>query len=96
MHRINDLNLGQGIGLKASEKTLSSTDDHPKRVVLAADILQRLQNHSSFSRNAKKLSPFLPSELQPRQNIIHFPSPPWQHSTRHKGRIATTVPGIAG
>ena len=33
-------------------------------------------------------------DLQHRQNIIHFPSPPWQQSSSHTGRISTSVPGI--
>ena len=82
--------------LKAREKALRSTDDHPKRVALAANIPQRLQNRSSFRRKAEELSTFLPAKLQHRQNIIHFPSPPWQHSTTPEGQIATTVPGITG
>ena len=82
--------------LKAREKALCSTDDHPKRVALAANIPQRLQNRSSFRRKAEELSTFLPAKLQHRQNIIHFPSPPWQHSTTPEGQIATTVPGITG
>ena len=28
--------------------------------------------------------------------LSKLPSPPWQHSTPHEGRIATTVPGITG
>ena len=34
--------------LKAKEKTLSSTDDHPKRIALDVNILRRLQSCSSF------------------------------------------------
>ena len=82
--------------LKAREKSLRSTDDHQKCIALAANTPQRLQNRSSFRRKAEELSTFLPPELQHRQNIIHFPSPPWQHSTTHQGQIATTVPGITG
>ena len=82
--------------LKAREKSLRSTDDHQKCIALAANTPQRLQNRSSFRRKAEELSTFLPPELQHRQNIIHFPSPPWQHSTTHEGQIATTVPGITG
>ena len=82
--------------LKAREKTLRRTDDHPKRVAPAADIPQRLQSSSNFHWKTEELSTLLPPELQHRQNIIHFPSPPWQHSTTQKGRIAATVPGIAG
>ena len=36
----------------------------------------------------------MPPDLQHRQNIIHFPSPPWQQSSSHTGRISTSVPGI--
>ena len=46
-----------------------------------------LQNRSSFRRKAEELSNLLPPKL---------PSPPWQHSTPHEGRIATTVPDITG
>ena len=45
-------------------------------------------------RKAEELSTLLPPALQLRQNIIHFPSPPLQHSTPHEGYIATSVPGI--
>ena len=34
--------------LKAKVKALRSTDDHPKRIALDVNILQRLQNCSSF------------------------------------------------
>ena len=36
------------LSLKAREKTLRRTDDHPKRVAPAADIPQRLQSYSNF------------------------------------------------
>ena len=81
--------------LKAREKTLCSTNSHPKCVALAADIPQRLQNCSSFCWKPE-LSTLLSPKLQHRQNIIHFPSPPWQHCNPHERRIITTVPGITG
>ena len=74
---------------------MHSIDDHPKRVTLASDIPQRLQNCSSFRWKAEEFSTLLPPELQHRQNI-NFSSPPWQHSTPHEARIATKVPGITG
>ena len=80
----------------AGEKALRSTEDHPKRIALDANIPQRLQNCSIFRQKAEELSTLLPPDLQHRQNIIHFPSPPWQHSSSHKGRIVTTVPEIIG
>ena len=80
--------------LKARKKALRSADDHPKRATLSADIPQRLQNRSSLHRTTEELSTLLPPELQHKQNIIHFSSPPWQFSTSHEERIATTVPGI--
>ena len=64
--------------LKAQETAWCSTDDHPKRVALAADIPQCLQNCCSFRRRANDLSTLLPAELEHRQTINHFPSPPWQ------------------
>ena len=82
--------------LKAKEKALRSTDDHPKRITLDVNIPIHLQNCSSFCGKAEELSTILPLSLQHRQNIIHFPSPPWQQSSSHEGRIATTVPGITG
>ena len=63
--------------LKANEKARHSTDDHPKCIALDVDIPQRLQSRSSFRRKAEELSPLLPPDLQQKQNIIHFPSPPW-------------------
>ena len=51
---------------------------------------------SSFCRKAEELSTLLPPDLQHRQNITHFPSPPWQQSSSDVGRISTSVPGITG
>ena len=82
--------------LKANEKALRSTDDHPKRIALDVNIPQRLLSHSSFRRKAEELSTLLLTDLHHRQNITHFPSPPWQQSPSHDGRIATSVPGITG
>ena len=83
--------------LKAKEKALRSTADHPKRIALDVNISQRLQSRSSFRQKAEELSTLLPPDLQQRQNITHFPSPPWQQSPSNEGRIATChVPGITG
>ena len=82
--------------LKTKEKALRSTHDHPKRIALDLNIPQRLQNRSSFRRKAEELSTLLPPDFQHRQSIIYFPSPPWQQSSSHEGRIATSVPGITG
>ena len=82
--------------LKAKEKTLSSTDDHPKRIALDVNILRRLQSCSSFCWKAEELSTLLLPHLQHQQNIIYFPSLPRQQSHSHEGRIATYVPGITG
>ena len=49
--------------LKASEKALRSTDNHPKCVALATNIPQRLQSRCSFRRKANELSTLLPPEL---------------------------------
>ena len=56
--------------LKAKEKALCSTDDHPKRIAVAVNVPQRLQNRSSFCQKAEELSTLLPPDLQHRQNII--------------------------
>ena len=80
--------------LKANKKARRSTDDHPKCIALNVNIPQRLQSRSSFRRKAEELSSLLPPDLQHRQNIIHFPSPPWQQSSSNTGRISTSVPGI--
>ena len=83
--------------LKAREKALHWTNDHhPKRVALAADIPQRLQNCCSFCCMSNDLYTLLSSELQHWQNINHFPSPPWQLHTPCEEQIATTVSGITG
>ena len=86
----------KGLILKANEKALRSTDDHPKRIALDVNIPQRLLSHSSFRRKAEELSTLLLTDLHHRQNIIHFPSPPWQQSPSHDERISTSVPGITG
>ena len=82
--------------LKAKEKALRSTDDHPKHIALDVNIPQCLQKRSSFCRKTEELSTLLPPDLQRRQNIIHFPSPPWQQSPSHERWIATSVPWITG
>ena len=82
--------------LKASEKAMRSSDDHLKRVALATNIPQRLQNHCSFRHKVNELSTLLPPGLQHRQSINHFSSPPWQLNTSCEERISTTVPGITG
>ena len=69
---------------------------HPKRIALDVNVPQRLQSRSSFRRKDGELSTLLPPDLQHRQNIIHFSSPPWQQSLSIKGQIATSVPGITG
>ena len=76
------------------EEPLRSTNDHPKHITLNVNILQRPQNCLSFCRKAKEISALLPPDLQYIQNIIHFPSPPWQQSPSHEGRIAAPVPRI--
>ena len=82
--------------LKAKEKVLHSTVNHPKHIALDVNIPQRFQNRSSFRQKAEELSTLLSPDLQHRQNIIQFPSPPWQQSSSHKGLIVTTVYGITG
>ena len=59
--------------LKANEKVLRSTDNHPKCIALNANVPQHLQNRSSFCQKAEELSTHLPPDLPHRQNIIHFP-----------------------
>ena len=39
--------------LKAKEKALRSTDNHPKRIAVDVNILQRLQSYSSFRRKGE-------------------------------------------
>ena len=67
--------------------------DHPKNITLDVNVSQHLRNRSSFSRKAEELSTLLSPDLQ-HKTSFHFPSPPWQQSFSHEGRIATTVPGI--
>ena len=50
--------------LKAKEKALGSTDDHPKRIALDINITQCLQNCSSFCQKAAEFSTLLPPDLQ--------------------------------
>ena len=79
--------------LKAKEKAQCSTDDHPKLITLDVNIRQRLQSRLSFRQKPEELSTLLPPNLQHRQNIIHFPSPPWQQNSSQTRRISTSVPG---
>ena len=79
--------------LKAKEKAQCSTDDHPKRITLDVNIRQRLQSRLSFRQKPEELSTLLPPNLQHRQNIIHFPSPPWQQNSSQTRRISTSVLG---
>ena len=82
--------------LKAIENAWRSTYNHPKCIALDVSILQCLQNHSSFCQKAEACSTHLPPDLQHRQSIIYFPSPPWQQSSSQEGWIATFFPGITG
>ena len=82
--------------LKANEKTLHNTDDHPKCIALDVNVPQRLQSRSSLRRKPEELSTLLPPDFQRRQNITHFPSPPWQQSCYHVAQTSTSVPGITG
>ena len=82
--------------LKAREKALRSSDDQPKHVALAANIPQRLQNCCSLRRKANDLSTCLAPELEHRQTINPFSSPPWQLSSRRMEQISTSVLGITG
>ena len=66
----------KGLILKAKEKALRSTGDHLKRIAVDVNVPQCLQNRSSFRRKAEELSTLLPPDLQHRQNIVHFLSPP--------------------
>ena len=57
--------------LKAREKALHSMNDHPKRIALAANIPQRLQNPSSFRRKAEELStPATRSSTQTKHRLF--------------------------
>ena len=69
----------------ARGKTLHSTNDHSKRVALATDIAQHLQNRYSFRHKVNELSTLVSPELQHQQNINPFPSAPWQLCTLHFG-----------
>ena len=82
--------------LKTQEKEFRSADDHPKRVALAADIPQRLQNSRSFRHKANDLSTLLPAELEHLQTISDFTYPSWQLSTPHEEQISISVPGVTG
>ena len=62
--------------LKAKEKVLQNTVNHPKHIALDVNIPQRFQNRSNFRQKAEELSTLLSPDLQHRQNIIQFPSPP--------------------
>ena len=66
----------KGLILKANEKERRSTDDHPKRIALDVNIPQHLKSRSSFHPKREELSSLFPPDLQHRQNVIHFPSPP--------------------
>ena len=82
--------------LKANEKALRSTDDHPKHIARDVNIPQCLQSRSSFRQKAEELLTLLPPDLQHRENITYFLSPPWQQSSFHVGRVSIYVSGITG
>lgn len=67
--------------LRAQEKALQSSDDHPKHLALTANIPQRLLNRSRFCRKANGLPTLFSAELEHRQLINQFSSPPWQFGT---------------
>lgn len=73
--------MQQSIDSESPEKALQSSDDHPKRHALTANIPQRLLNGSSFCRKANDLPTLFPAEFERRQLINQFSSPPWQFGT---------------
>ena len=75
--------------LKAREKTLPSTDNHPKHVALALNIPQRLQSQSSFHRKAEKLSTLLPPSKSRR--TVHSPATQTSTQTEHHPLFFSTM-----
>ena len=74
------------------EADVQSYSTCSKRLILKANEKARSSTDDHPKRIAVDIN--IPQRLQHRQNIIHFPSPPWQQSSSHTGRISTSVPGI--
>ena len=81
--------------LKARQKALRSTDDHPKRVALNSQVPQRLQSPSNWRRKAIELTVALPEALNHRQQTEHFTIPPWVVDDSDNYTIHQSIPGIS-
>ena len=81
--------------LKAREKVLRNTDDHPKRIALNAHVPQRLQSRSNWRRKAIELAVALPEALNHRQQTDHFTIPPWVVDDSNNCTIHQSIPGIS-
>ena len=81
--------------LKAREKALRNTDDHPKRIALNAHVPQRLQSRSNWRCKAIELAVALPETLNHRQQINHFTIAPWVVDDSNNCTIHRSTPGIS-
>ena len=80
--------------LKAKEKSLRSSADHPKRIALNVEVPQRLLTISSWRRRANELSEALPDALNHRQKTELFDVPLWHLSAPNRYNIYCSFPGI--
>ena len=81
--------------LKAREKALRNTDDHPKRMALNAHVPQRLQSRSNWRRKAIELAMALPEALNHRQQTDHFTIRPWIVDDSNNFIIHQSITGIS-
>ena len=81
--------------LKAREKALRNTDDHPKRIALNAHVPQRLQSRSNWRRKAIELAVALPETLNHRQQTNQFTVAPWVVDDCNNCTIHRSIPDIS-
>ena len=82
--------------VRAREKCLRTTADHPKQVSLQNGIPQHIATRSSFRRKATEISTILPEELSHWQVVNLFPSPPWLALSFCTNQVSSTISGISG
>ena len=81
--------------LKAREKSLRNTDDHPKRIALNAHVPQCLQSRSNWRRKAIELAVTLPEVLNHHQQTDHFIIHPWVVDGSNNCTIHQSIPVIS-
>ena len=80
--------------LKAKDKSLQSSADHPQRIAFNVKVPQRLLTRSRWRRKANKLSEALPDALNHRQKTELFNIHPWHLNSPNSCNICCFALGI--